>query len=57
MIGGSNLAKGKRFPTQNVQTGSGAHQASYSVGTGVFTTGVKRPGREAATHQSAANTP
>jgi hypothetical protein len=30
-----------------VQTGSGAHPASYSVGTKGFFPGVKRPGREA----------
>jgi len=54
MIGGSNPAKEKRFPTQNVQTGSGAHQGSYSVDTSAFTTGVKGPEREAEAHQSAA---
>jgi hypothetical protein len=31
-----------------VQTGSGAHPASYTMGTGVLSPGVKaRPGREA----------
>jgi len=30
-----------------VQTGSGAHPASYTVGTGALTLGVKRPGRKA----------
>jgi hypothetical protein len=41
------------FPTvqnfsihQRVQTGSGAHPASYPVGTGVSSLGVKRQGRE-----------
>jgi hypothetical protein len=38
-----NSGRGKKFLSfQNVQTGSVAHQVSYSVGTG-----VKRPGREA----------
>ena len=34
---------------QNIQTGSGAHTASYSLDTGVSPSppGVKRPGREA----------
>jgi hypothetical protein len=31
---------------QNVQTASGAHTASYSVGAGVAFPGVKWPGRE-----------
>jgi hypothetical protein len=30
-----------------IQTGSGAHPASYSKGTGDLSLGVKRPGREA----------
>jgi hypothetical protein len=30
-----------------VQTGSGAHPASYTMGTGDSFSGVKRPGREA----------
>jgi hypothetical protein len=30
-----------------VQTGSGAHPASYPMGTRGFSLGVKRPGREA----------
>jgi hypothetical protein len=30
-----------------VQNGSGAHPASYPMGTGVSFHGVKRPGREA----------
>jgi hypothetical protein len=32
---------------QSVQTGSGAHPASYPIGTGDSFPGVKRPGREA----------
>jgi hypothetical protein len=32
---------------QAVQTGSGAHPASYPMGTGALTQGVKRPGSEA----------
>jgi hypothetical protein len=37
---------------QHVQTGSGAHSASYPMGTGVFSTGVKRPehGMKLTTH-------
>jgi hypothetical protein len=46
---------GVRFPTgdgnfslhHRVQTGSGAHPASYPMGNGVSSPGVKRPGREA----------
>ena len=30
---------------QNLQTGSAAHPVSYSLGTGVLSRGVKRPGR------------
>jgi hypothetical protein len=30
-----------------VQTGSGAHPTSYTMGTGGFSPGLKRPGREA----------
>jgi hypothetical protein len=30
-----------------VQNGSGAHPASYPMGTGAFSPGVKRPGLEA----------
>jgi hypothetical protein len=30
-----------------VQTGFGAHPASYPVGTGALSPGVKQPGREA----------
>jgi len=39
----SNPAGGARF-SASVQTGPGAHPASYTVGTGSFP-GVKRPGR------------
>jgi hypothetical protein len=36
------------FPFHHhVQNGSGAHPASYPMGTGAFSPGVKRPGREA----------
>jgi hypothetical protein len=35
------------FVTHSVQTGSGAHPASYSVSTVGSFLGVKRPGREA----------
>jgi len=31
---------------QNVQTGAGAHPASYSMGTGSSFLGLKRPGLE-----------
>ena len=31
---------------QNIQTGSGAHPASYSMGSGVLTRGLKQPWRE-----------
>ena len=31
---------------QNIQTGSGAHPASYSMGSGVLTRGLKQPERE-----------
>jgi hypothetical protein len=34
-------------PHHRIQTGSGAHPASYSVGTGCSSAGVKRLGREA----------
>ena len=40
-------ARTKYMPLpQNVQTVSGAHPASSSVGTGSFSLGVKRPGCE-----------
>jgi hypothetical protein len=32
---------------EGVQTGSGAHPASYPMGTGALSPGVKRPSREA----------
>jgi hypothetical protein len=35
------------FLRHHVQTGSWAHPASYTVGTGVLSLGIKRPGREA----------
>jgi hypothetical protein len=35
------------FPFSNVQTGSEAHPASYQVGTGGISPGIKRPGCEA----------
>jgi hypothetical protein len=38
---------GKFYPHHRVQNGSGAHPASYSVGTGGSFHVVKRPGREA----------
>jgi hypothetical protein len=39
---------GQEFPLLHVvQTGSGAHQASYPMGTGALSPGVKRPSREA----------
>ena len=41
-VRGSNPG-GARFP-EPVQTGPGAHPASYTTGTGSFS-GVKRPGR------------
>jgi hypothetical protein len=31
---------------RSIQTGSGAHLASYPMGTGALSPGVKRPGRE-----------
>lgn len=31
---------------QTVQTGSGVHPSSYSMGTGVFSRGAQQPGRE-----------
>jgi hypothetical protein len=34
-------------PIRVVHTGSGTHQASYLLGTGALSPGVKRPGREA----------
>jgi hypothetical protein len=39
---------GNFFPFHHrVQTGSGVHPASYQMGTGVLSLGIKRPGREA----------
>ena len=40
---GDRIPVGARFPAP-VQTGPGAHPASYTMGTGSFP-GVKRPGR------------
>jgi hypothetical protein len=45
ILGGGN--EGICSHHHRVQTGSGAHPASYPVGTGDFFLGVKRPGREA----------
>jgi hypothetical protein len=43
------LPTGARYSSllHSVQTVSGAHPASYSIGTGGLSPGVKRPGREA----------
>jgi hypothetical protein len=38
---------GNVFLRHHVQTGSGAHSASYPMGTECFSPGIKRPGREA----------
>jgi hypothetical protein len=44
----SSPGKGKTFLTPHVvQTGSGAHSASYPMGTGGFYPGIKQPGSEA----------
>jgi hypothetical protein len=42
-----NTGAGNFTPHLNVQTGSGAHPASYIMGTKGSFPGVKRPGREA----------
>jgi hypothetical protein len=48
MIGFRFLAGAENFSLRHrVQTSTGAHPASYSIGTGVSPPGVKRPGREA----------
>jgi hypothetical protein len=48
MIGGSIPVRGwEFFPHHCVQTASGAHPASYPMGTRDLYLGVKRPGREA----------
>ena len=44
MVCGSNPGGGARFSTP-IQTGPGAHSASYTMGTGSFPQGGKRPGR------------
>jgi len=45
---GDRISVGARF-SANVQTGPGAHAASYTMGTGSFP-GVKRPGVALTTH-------
>ena len=40
------MEKGIFFLLQNIQTGSGAHTAFYSMGTGVLPRGLKQSGRE-----------
>jgi hypothetical protein len=46
MIGGSSPGRGRNFSLHHhVQNGSGAHPASYPMGIGVLSLGVKRPGR------------
>jgi hypothetical protein len=48
MIDGSSPGGGWEFSFHRlVQTGSGAHSASYPMGTGAVFLGVKRPGHEA----------
>jgi hypothetical protein len=48
MIGGSSPARGWNFSLHHrVQTGSGAHPASYPMGTRGSFPEEKRPGREA----------
>jgi hypothetical protein len=37
----------QEFSLHVFQTGSGAHPSLYLMGTGAFSSGVKRPGREA----------
>jgi len=44
MLRCSNADTGKYFPSTTVRPSSGAHQTSYSMGTGFFS-GVKRPKR------------
>jgi hypothetical protein len=45
---GFDFQEGQDFSLlHNVQTGSKAHPASYPVGTGTISRGVKRPGLEA----------
>jgi len=47
MIWGSNLSNGKRFLLlQNAQTGYGAHQAYYSIGSRVLSHKVRWPRHE-----------
>jgi hypothetical protein len=49
MIGGSSPGWGWEFFSlhHRVQTGSGAHPASYPMDNGALSLGVKPPGREA----------
>jgi hypothetical protein len=48
---GSIPGRGKRFSLlHSVQTGSGIHPASYSMGTGALSPGIKWPGMELTTH-------
>jgi hypothetical protein len=44
---GARFLVGEIIFRHRVQTGFGAHFASYSMGTGNFTPGIKRPEREA----------
>jgi hypothetical protein len=44
---GSTAGVRNLFPLHSVQTGSGVQTASYKMGTGGFSPGVKLPGREA----------
>jgi hypothetical protein len=46
-VGVRVLAGSRIFTSPFVQTGSGAHPTSYTVGTGCSFPGVKRPGHEA----------
>jgi hypothetical protein len=51
MIQGLNHNRSKRFSLlQDVQTGSGAHPASYGMGTGVLSLGYSSQGMKATTH-------
>jgi hypothetical protein len=45
---GSIPGRDREFSLRHcVQTGSAAHPASYPMGTGGFSVGIKQPGREA----------
>jgi hypothetical protein len=51
MIQGLNHNRGKRFSLlQDVQTGSGAHPASYGMGNGFLSWGYSSQGMKATTH-------